>query len=159
MFPSHDRGGGNLTGQWYKNYSKHAQIEPFYVSSPNLNAKGQGWDLDAEIPEDNKNYGLNLSFSVNCDITDFIIKNKNIWSNALLLAMKVWACNETVNSTRDASVVEKMKGQARWLLSPDGDDLRGMLAKEVNRIALNLSDLGSPCAPKRRQKGIRYGVV
>lgn len=149
----------NSQARDYKRYARFLEARAFVVKSGNLNIDKTIWDYQNESVTTNKTFGLNFSFSVKCDLTDFLIKNDTIMLNSLLVSAKKWVCEEIINADRDNSLSDKMKSQALYNLSEEGADFKGMYDKELKSIDFDFSDLGSACCPAETRMGIRRGVV
>src|SRR5690606_36674249 len=61
-------------------------VYPIYVPFGNYE-EGKMFDMNDVIYCSNQSFGLNLKFTVQCDLTDFFIQNKFVFKN--LLALKV----------------------------------------------------------------------
>lgn len=149
--------GGNAA-RWrrhYEQYSRYMYVNPFLVLNSNLQGTDL-WNIDFDNLTKNQNWGLNFSFRIECDITNFIIKNKSVFTNALIQKAKNWVCEEIVNSDRDTEFTNKMKSQALYNLSSEGLNFPQMLQNEIDGINFDLSDLGSPCCPKQTKRGVTY---
>lgn len=138
----------------YDQYSKFMIVEPSMVLNGNLNGTNL-WDIDHDNAVSNQNWGLNFSFRIVCDVTNFIITNRSLFTNALIQKAKNWVCEEIVNSDRDSNFVSKMKSQALYNMSADGLNFPKMLQNEINAIDFDLSDLGTPCCPKKPTNTVR----
>ena len=141
----------------YKRYSRFVEARAFTVS--NVEPDRTLWDYTGEGITTNKTFGLNVSFSVSCDLTDFLIKNDTLMNNSLLVAAKHWVCEEIINADRDNSLADKMKSQALWNISEEGGDLKRLYKEEINSIDFDFSDLGSACCPEQKKAGVRYGSI
>lgn len=141
----------------YKRYSRFVEARAFTVS--NIEPDRTLWDYEGEGITTNKTFGLNISFSVTCDLTDFLIKNDMLMVNSLLVSAKMWVCEEVINADRDNTLADKMKSQALWNLSEEGGDLKRLYKEEINSIDFDFSDLGSACCPTQTKAGVRYGSV
>ena len=64
--------------QAWRELMQYVKLQPFQVSKPgDWNAESpQLWDIADNLPMLYTNYGLNVMLSVECDVTDLIIKNK-----------------------------------------------------------------------------------
>lgn len=64
--------------QAWRELMQYVKLQPFQVSKPgDWDAESpQLWDIADNLPMLFTNYGLNVMLSVECDVTDLIIKNK-----------------------------------------------------------------------------------
>lgn len=67
----------------YRAWSRYLEIHPFKTAAPE--AEVNMWDVETNLYTYDTNYGLNLDVSVECDITDFIIEQRSIFKNVILL--------------------------------------------------------------------------
>ena len=73
---------GSLEG--WRELTKYIQIAPFRVPSLETFAEyPELWDVEQMVYTNTQNYGLNVVVSVACDLTDFIISQRNIFATVL----------------------------------------------------------------------------
>lgn len=72
--------------QVWQSIRKHFYVFPLYVAFGNY-TKGKMFDIQNAFFAEDKSWGLNFKFSVNCDLTEFFIQNRNAFKN--LLSTKV----------------------------------------------------------------------
>ena len=143
--------------QEYKKYARFVEVRPMTVNNVAVDRKL--WDLSNDNVTVNKSFGLNMSFSVKCDLTDFLVKNSDIMLNALLVASKLWVCEEVLNNSRDNTLVDKLKQFAAINLDENKLDIKKAYMNEINSIDFDFSDLGTVCCPKKTKPGVRYGFI
>ena len=89
-------------------WSRYIEIHPFYVNEefvPVVDEQVQLWDVENNIYDYSTNYGLNLDITVACDITDFIIEQKMMFTDYLGKSLAVdflreFAYNPNVRTNR-----------------------------------------------------------
>ena len=104
-----------------------------------------------------KTYGLNLSFSIRCDITDIVLKNKTVFTNAIIKQVQHDFINYMLNSNRTCELSNRLRKQAAIELNKEGGELKKYLAKEIDAIDFDLSDLDTPCCPAKDERRVKYG--
>lgn len=88
-------------------WSKYIEIHPFYVDENQLLGEDEQMYFDPEIMNFtyDANYGINLDVSVYCDLTDFIIKQKQLFQDVIAKQVAVdflreFAYNPNVRTNR-----------------------------------------------------------
>ena len=134
-----------------KTYKYIRDISGFYVDAADIPANNELWDEDVETIDTNSNYGINFKFNIVCDWTDIILQNLYLWDNALILGMQMGIAELAQGSHRhnDAQMLTKLDAVVQ--LQSEGGDLRGQYEKACKEIDLDISDMDSPCMPKKAQ--------
>lgn len=89
--------------------TKYLEVVPFRVESLETFAEyPEMWDVEQMIYTNTQNYGLNVVVSVACDLTDFIISQRNIFATVLQKQMaakvlRTLALNPDVRVNRNQS--------------------------------------------------------
>ena len=89
-------------------WSKYIEVHPFYVNEelvPVVDEQGQLWDVENNLYDYSTNYGLNLDITVACDMTDFIIEQRQMFTDYLSKSLAVdllreFAYNPNVRTNR-----------------------------------------------------------
>lgn len=89
-------------------WSKYLEVHPFYVNEelvPIVDEQVQLWDVENNLYDYSTNYGLNLDITVACDITDFIIEQKMMFTDYLSKSLAIdflreFAYNPNVRTNR-----------------------------------------------------------
>lgn len=98
---------GNLAA--WREMTKYLEVVPFRVESLETFAEyPEMWDVEQMIYTNTQNYGLNVVVSVACDLTDFIISQRNIFATVLQKQMaakvlRTLALNPDVRVNRNQS--------------------------------------------------------
>jgi hypothetical protein len=137
----------------YQSFSQFMKITPVYVSSSDLPAAGELFDIDDLKYTNNTNFGINLSLTVTCDWTSFICSHKSLFTNALGAQVANDFLNEMLFSTRDNDLREKINAAIQG--NKAINSMSKNLEMEIDAIDFDMSDLGTPCMPCARQKGLR----
>lgn len=98
----------------WRELTKYLQISPFMKSAPKTFAEfPEMWDVAETLYTNTQNYGMNVEVSVACDLTDFIISQRNIFANVLqkqvaATALRTLAMNPDVRVNRNQSNASRM---------------------------------------------------
>lgn len=104
---------GDLT--LWRELTKYVRISPFKVKAPTTFAEfPELWDLSEMLYTTTQNYGMNLELTVGCDLTDFIISQRNIFQTVLqrqtaAILLRTMAMNPDVRVNRNQSNASKME--------------------------------------------------
>lgn len=70
--------------QKWRELTKYMEIHPFKAKVPSdFGDFPELWDIERNIYTTANNYGINLEFTVGCDITDFIVEQRSIFANVV----------------------------------------------------------------------------
>jgi len=150
----------NYDKEAYKAYSEFVDVHPFSVNAYHYD--GLEIEYGMQGYHYNTNFGINLAFTAECDVTDFIIRNQRIFSTAIQKAAAISLLNGIAYSTQNKGELIKIKDLARYDLDNKPEHTLGLRAeyeKLLKGIQFDMSGLNSrclPCAPKRR---IKHGTV
>ena len=170
----------------WKLWSKYIEIHPFYVGEEHVTnwlafnndfnrdyqhnrmpySGLEMWDIEKNQYVYDTNFGLNLDITIGCDITDFILEQRNIFQSYLLLQvaadmLREFAYNANIRTNRHSVNASRVD----ILMELDGDS--GSMKKsginyqlELALKALNISTQGMdrvclPCV----NHGIKYRTV
>ena len=142
----------NRTGRKYwDNFNKFVTVNSFSVADGNY-TKGELWD--EELNQYNNNtYGLNIAFSAECTLNDFICENSQMFAKGLLRQAELLFCEYAINTSRTNELAERLVNIAGINLDADGLlDLQKQVDEEITASNFDLSDLNSPCAPQQKTK-------
>lgn len=89
-------------------WSKYLEVHPFYVNEelvPVVDEQIQLWDVENNLYDYSTNYGLNLDITVACDMTDFIIEQRQMFTDYLSKSLAIdflreFAYNPNVRTNR-----------------------------------------------------------
>lgn len=103
---------GNL--ETWRELMKYVRLMPFmYPAEEGWSEDPQMWDLDDSFETATQSYGLNFQMSIGCDLTDFIIRQRRIFADAVQLqvacdCLRYMALNPDVRVNRNQMNVERM---------------------------------------------------
>lgn len=155
-------------------WSKYLELHPFYVNEEVVSVEGEDlnslaprmWDVENNIYTYDSNYGINLEVSVECDLTDFIIEQKSLFTDVLFKQMAVdmlreFAYNPNVRTNRNSINASRVD----ILYEIDGDSssmkksgLGHQLDLAFDAIRLSTSGLDRVCLPCKNN-GIKFRPV
>lgn len=147
----------------WNSIKNHFLIQPIYVTESNY-SKGEMFDLNKAIAENNKSWGMNLRFTVECDLTNFLIDNRKAFKN--LLAIKVvWRILNDMKFSQQINYIEEnLKNMIIRDLEGDIEtkltNVPTQYAKELKAVSYNISSINKACL-KCESDGYAptYGVV
>ena len=129
-------------------------IQPFYVEEANVPVDGSLWLYEDEVKTSDQSYGFNFSYALECDMTDIISENMHLFTDALISGMRVSVGKLAVESHRTNDSSELSRAANAVLSDPEGGGLMAKHEQNISDVDLDLSDLESPCMPKKPQTGI-----
>lgn len=158
------RGCNVGTMQQWEDMNRYMTVSPFQVSAEGFN--GHLWDITDNIYKPATNWGMNIQYSVECDLTDTIIRNKMIFADVLQKqvtyeALRMMAMNPNVRVNRYQTNV----GRNEILYELDGNptsNMRSGLGYELKRayaaLDMDTRGLDKVCLTCHNY-GVNYGAV
>lgn len=150
-------------------WSKYLEVHPFFVNSEfvdNISDQISMWDISKNQYTSLTNYGLNLEISIECDITDFIIEQRNIFSDVISKQLAVdflkeLAYNPNVRTNRHS--INASRQDIMFALDGDASRLQqsGLvyeLDKAYKALDFNTRGISKVCLPCKNN-GIKYRTV
>jgi hypothetical protein len=151
---------------WIK-WSEHVQIKPGYIAADHLPGDLTLWDLSKNVYQYDTNFGLNFALTVGCDITDFLITNKSMFSNAVALQLALDVLLEMAYNMRSNFVSSETKKHAMFALENanntaigriDNYSISAQLERAIKAMDFDLSGLGD-CMPCKDKRGIKVSAI
>lgn len=148
--------------QLYASMSRFVNISPFYVAVDGWDETL--WDVASMMYSNTNNYGINLMFSIGCDVSDIMIAERMDFANTIQLqvasdALRALALNPDVavnrvqyNADRD-NILYETDGNGQGIRGLNGD-----LEKAYKALSFDTKNL-SPICLTCTKKGIRYGTI
>ena len=99
--------------QAWRELTKYLQISPFKIGAPStFDEQPTMFDVQDIIYTNTSNYGLNVAVSVGCDLTDFLVEQRDLFATALqkqvaVNVLRLMAMNPDVRVNRYQSNVSK----------------------------------------------------
>jgi hypothetical protein len=149
----------NRTGRKYwDNFNKFVTINSFSVADGNY-TKGEMWD-ESMNQYGNNTYGLNVAFTAECTLDNFICENSQMFAKGLLRQAEALFCEYAINTSRTNELAERLVNIAGINLDSDGLlDLQKQVDEEIQASNFDLSDLNSPCSPKQATRRSRFRSI
>lgn len=113
MEPCGTCNGGDI--QIWREMTKYLQISPFMYHAPEtFNEYPELWDIGMTTYTNTQSYGLNCEITVGCDLTDFIISQRQIFKTVIqrqvaAIALRTLAMNPDVRVNRNQSNVSRLE--------------------------------------------------
>ena len=98
----------------WRELTKYLQITPFMYHAPETFAEyPELWDIAQTLYTRTQNYGLNCEITIGCDLTDFIISQRQIFQTVIqrqvaAIALRTLAMNPNVRVNRNQSNATRM---------------------------------------------------
>jgi hypothetical protein len=136
--------------QLWNKWSKYISIQPFYINSADIKEDKKLWDEERELYVDDTNWGMNIQMSIQCDVTNWMCQNSNVFIDALGKQITVDLLNEMAFSMRSNQAKEKLAGLAAVALDNQENGQYGEaknLAMAIKAISFDFSNLSAACLP------------
>lgn len=151
----------------WRELTKYLQVTPFMYNAPETFAEyPELWDIAYTMYTNTQNYGLNCEITVGCDLTDFIISQRQIFQDVIqkqvaVIALRALAMNPNVrvnryqsNATR-TDILYELDGNTSGV-RPGG--LGYQLKKAYDALKLDTQGLDRVCL-SCNNRGVRYKAV
>lgn len=151
----------------WRELTKYLQVTPFMYNAPETFAEyPELWDIAYTMYTNTQNYGLNCEITVGCDLTDFIISQRQIFQDVIqkqvaVIALRALAMNPNVrvnryqsNATR-TDILYELDGNTSGV-RPGG--LGYQLKKAYEALKLDTQGLDRVCL-SCNNRGVIYKAV
>lgn len=151
----------------WREMTKYLQVSPFMYNAPETFEEfPELWDIANTIYTNTRNYGLNCEITVGCDLTDFIISQRQIFQTVIqrqvaAIALRTLAMNPDVRVNRIQSNATRMD----ILYEIDGNTagvrpggLGYELKKSYDALQLDTQGLDRICL-SCNNRGVKYRTV
>jgi hypothetical protein len=150
----------------YGKWSQYVTIKPGYVAAENLPSYTTPddftlWDLSKNVYQYDTNWGLNFGLTVGCDITDFIITNRDMFGHPISMQLAVDVLNEMAYNLQRANVInEGARKLAMYNLDSkeNYNSLPIQLSNAIKAMDFDLSGF-SECMPCKKSMGIKVSAI
>lgn len=136
--------------QLFAEMGKYYQISPFMVDAPEEWDETL-WDVQDMIYTNTSNYGINLRFSIGCDLTNFIIDNRLMFAPAIQKQVAVDCLREiALNPEVNVNRVQSNVARADILFEVEGNGqgirgLSGELSKAYKALEFDTKGIDRIC--------------
>lgn len=132
----------------WQSVRNHFHVYPLYVPYGEY-AVGEMFDLRKAIYCNDSSWGLNLKFTVKCDLTDFFIQNKFAFKNLLSLKLAHLVLNDMKYSQETNFVEENLKSMVIRDIEGDKETNHLNISQQYNRelkaVSFNISAINNRC--------------
>lgn len=145
----------NKDHYYYENWSQYFDFGPVSVGAQFLegikpsDGAAKLFDVDKMAYYDSSNFGINMQVTANCDLTDFICRNRELFTDPLIKQVTVDLLEEIAYSSRHNQISKETRTLAMYALNGDKDNYgqKKELAYVIKGLDFDMSDLNSVCAP------------
>lgn len=150
-------------------WSKYIEVHPFYVNEelvPVVDEQVQLWDVENNLYDYSTNYGFNLDITVACDITDFIIEQRQMFTDYLSKSLAIdflreFAYNPNVRTNRHS--INASRPDILYEIDGDSSSMKKsglsyQLELASKAIQVSTEGIDRVCLPCVNH-GIKYRVV
>ncbi len=119
------------------------------------------WDIRKTKFESNTNWGLNFDFTVRCDLSNFVVRQKKSFAFALREKITVKLLEHIVFSTRINVIDETTRLMANTALvstEQGGQGLRDRYTEQMKAVDFEISNLDGTCMPCNNAAGLTIGA-
>lgn len=150
-------------GVW-KSIRDHFFVYPLYVPFGNYTT-GKMFDLAKAEFSNNQSWGLNLKFTVRCDLTDFFAQNRFAFKNLLALKVTHLILNDMKFSQETSYVEENLKMMIIRDLEGDKEtnhlNISQQYSRELKAVNFNIQGINNRCLDCSKEESFQptFGVV
>ncbi len=149
----------------YFNRSRFMSIHPFRVPESNLSTN-ELWDINGNEYIYDNNWGLNIEYTILCDLTNFIVQQQQLFAEVIskqvgVNMLKEMAMNPNQRINRTESMLDKdllmyeINGDTRGYTK---NGLYNELQNAIKKINMDISGLDSVCLPCKKS-GILFKSI
>lgn len=159
----------NRSYGYYQQWSNYFDFIPISISSSELTdikpsdpGGAKLFDIDRLAYHYDANFGINLEVTAQCDLTEFICGNKELFTDAILLQVAHDILMEIAYNTRNNVISKEIRTLAMYELDNRENNTPGLikrLNKEIEGIDFEMSNLNSVCQTCLDQWGPRHTQV
>ena len=150
-------------------WSKYIEVHPFYVNEelvPVVDEQVQLWDVENNLYDYSTNYGLNLDITVACDMTDFIIEQRQMFTDYLSKSLAIdflreFAYNPNVRTNRHSinasrpDILYEIDGDSSSMKKSGLSYQLELASKAIQVSTEGIDRVCLPCV----NRGIKYRAV
>lgn len=151
----------------WRELTKYLQVTPFMYNAPETFAEyPELWDIAYTMYTRTQNYGLNCEITIGCDLTDFIISQRQIFQTVIQrqvasIALRTLAMNPNVRVNRNQSNATRMDILYELDGNTSGVRPGGLgydLKKSYEALQIDTQGLDRICLACNN-RGVRYRTV
>lgn len=151
----------------WRELTKYLQVTPFMYNAPETFAEyPELWDIAYTMYTRTQNYGLNCEITIGCDLTDFIISQRQIFQTVIqrqvaAIALRTLAMNPNVRVNRNQSNATRMDILYELDGNTSGVRPGGLgydLKKAYEALRIDTQELDRICL-SCNNRGVKYRTV
>lgn len=151
----------------WRELTKYLQVTPFMYHAPETFAEyPELWDIAQTLYTRTQNYGLNCEITIGCDLTDFVISQRQIFQTVIqrqvaAIALRTLAMNPNVRVNRNQSNATRMDILYELDGNTSGVRPGGLgydLKKSYEALQIDTQGLDRICLACNN-RGVRYRTV
>ena len=156
--PCSDCDGADLL--MYNRWSRYTAFRNIKVPNAFLNGTALP-NLNNAVYNSVTNWGLNFSLTVRCDLTDFILRSKFYYSDALAMQLCLEHLRSIAQSSRIETTLAQIKNQARQELNlQEKSTFINQYWNTVRALEADMSGFSNACQPDNKSgKGGKWRTV
>lgn len=142
-------------------YSKYIVMNSCRVKAADRNGINL-WDITKTQYTPDTNWGLNFTMTIRCDITDFLIQNKDVFRYAMRDTVTKKLLEMMANTTRQNVAQGKVDVLARNELMASYAGGMGFMKQwedQMKAVNFEVSALDDVCMPCNNKTGLRFGTA
>lgn len=142
-------------------YSKYFEMRSCKVRAADRDGQDL-WDITKTIATPDTNNGLNFQATVRCDLTDFLVRNKDAFQYAFRDLLTQRLLEVMASTTRGNIAQTKADILARNELIAShagGGGFKEQVARQMKGVNFEISQLNDVCIPCGKKGGIGIGTI
>jgi len=149
---------GNSDVRLFNMWSKHMEIQSIVVLPAGINEDRTLFDERKIGYQYYQNFGINLSLTVLCDLTEFFCTNSAIFADCLTMQICLDILQQIAFNTRMNAISDKTKALAMADLDINlkSGSFKAEYIKMLMALDYDFSGFDSTCLPCNTRKGISY---
>jgi hypothetical protein len=156
--------------RYWSSWSEYLRIQPFVIGAADIAGKRPQdtggnptlWDIHQTQYQYTKNFGLNLDFTVKCDVTDFLCREIYLFSDCLLKQIAMDVLNLIAFSFRNNAAAKQTRDLAMYALNNKDNNTPGVSSKfekAIKALSFDISDLNDACLPCDKKYGSNWTTL
>jgi len=151
---------GGAANRIFSKFLTYVDMSPFYVAADKIGTKGELFDPSDIIRTYTNNYGININFTVECDLTHFWIQNRQEFTELLGLMMAFRVLRDIQFSQKINYIEEQIKMMIIRDLEGDKEtkslSMEQRIERSIKAINLDHGGLNSACLPCSKKPRVYY---
>ena len=153
---------GRQAAQIWNTRLKFMDMTPMYVASGDYTVM-EMFDYEDAVSAVDNNYGINLTTTITCDLSDYICEQKQTFADAIGKQVAVDILNDMKHSNRANRIAEVNRNMIIRDLEGDRETFEEGLAMRletaIRSLDFDFSKIDSPCLPDNKKYGISQRAI